>query len=547
MNTISKILGTIIGVFAWFTILHAGNVKWSGTTSQNWSAPTAWVGNIVPTSIDTALFDGTSTNPCHVDSNTSCAKLVINGWGQTLTINAGDTLTVNGDLSQAGAASTVEFANAATSVLNIGGNLTNTSGTFNTVNGEVRFVGTDQQTVEGVSSFHNLTINGSWYVSFSANVSVAGLLTLSGAGIKMNGDTLSVAAVSGGYYNGYVDGTIIRTLSGAGTYVFPTGSTGGSTGAGYVTMHATAGSFPATVEVTSLGSHAAFVSDPAHSLARQWILTTLTGSVDSADLTFEYQSGEADPADEQAYVLGLYNGSAWIIESSGVPDTTDPYMHTLSMNGATTIPGTWTAGKPSALPIVLSFFTASVTSARYVNLNWWTESETNTLGFIVERRDGDAAARTAVSGLIPGAGTSLQRHNYSFTDTAVSAGTHYYRLKEVDLDGTATYSTEIKVAVTGVLGAPDTHRLPSSFGLGQNYPNPFNPSTVINYELPKAEYVRLVVYDMLGREVATLLDGAQDAGYKSVEFSAAILPSGIYYYRLQAGNFIETKKLLLLK
>ncbi len=92
-----------------------------------------------------------------------------------------------------------------------------------------------------------------------------------------------------------------------------------------------------------------------------------------------------------------------------------------------------------------------------------------------------------------------------------------------------------------------TSGIPSQFALQQNYPNPFNPTTVINYELPKAAYVHLTVYDMLGREVATLVNGVQDAGYKSVQFSAENLPSGIYAYRLTAGTYVEVKKMALLK
>jgi|GEM_PF-4931020 len=89
--------------------------------------------------------------------------------------------------------------------------------------------------------------------------------------------------------------------------------------------------------------------------------------------------------------------------------------------------------------------------------------------------------------------------------------------------------------------------IPKEFALGQNYPNPFNPTTVISYQLPVASYVTLKVYNMLGQEVATLINGMQDAGYKSVEFTAANLPSGIYTYRLTAGTFVEVKKMLMIK
>jgi len=200
----------------------------------------------------------------------------------------------------------------------------------------------------------------------------------------------------------------------------------------------------------------------------------------------------------------------------------------------------------AALPIQLASLTAT-TLAIGVQLDWTTLGEVNNLGFYVERRAQNAGAFGTVSNLIPGAGTSLQEHNYQWTDTKVTDGGYNYRLRLVDLSGTNTYSGAITVTVSGVLGVGDTRALPTEFALRQNYPNPFNPSTVINYELPRAVYVRLVVYDMLGREVATLVNGAQDAGYKSVEFSAANLPSGIYAYRLTAATFVEVKKTVLMK
>jgi hypothetical protein len=89
--------------------------------------------------------------------------------------------------------------------------------------------------------------------------------------------------------------------------------------------------------------------------------------------------------------------------------------------------------------------------------------------------------------------------------------------------------------------------VPATFKLVQAYPNPFNPNTSISYQLPTQSYITLKIFDVLGKEVVTLVNDIEEAGYKSIIFNANGLPSGVYYYRLQAGNFIETKKLLLLR
>ena len=89
--------------------------------------------------------------------------------------------------------------------------------------------------------------------------------------------------------------------------------------------------------------------------------------------------------------------------------------------------------------------------------------------------------------------------------------------------------------------------MPKSFRLEQNYPNPFNPSTTIRYGLPNRSHVTLIVYNILGQLVTTLVNGEQEAGYHEVKFDGSRLASGVYFYRLQAGTYVETKKLLLLK
>jgi hypothetical protein len=92
-----------------------------------------------------------------------------------------------------------------------------------------------------------------------------------------------------------------------------------------------------------------------------------------------------------------------------------------------------------------------------------------------------------------------------------------------------------------------SEHLPTVYALGQNYPNPFNPATVIRYQLPVTGKVVLKVYDLLGREIRTLVDGVQEAGERTVEFNAGELPSGTYVYKLLAGTFLDVKKMVVLK
>jgi hypothetical protein len=104
-------------------------------------------------------------------------------------------------------------------------------------------------------------------------------------------------------------------------------------------------------------------------------------------------------------------------------------------------------------------------------------------------------------------------------------------------------TTTIRITTVGI---PEELRgVPVAYALAQNYPNPFNPSTTIRYSLPNRSHVTLTVFNTLGQQVSTLVQTEQDAGYREVQFNAQNLPSGVYFYRLQAGSFTETKKLLL--
>lgn len=189
----------------------------------------------------------------------------------------------------------------------------------------------------------------------------------------------------------------------------------------------------------------------------------------------------------------------------------------------------------AVVPVELASFTASV-NENAVELSWITASEVNNSGFNVERKTQNTEWENV--GFVEGHGTTTENQSYSFNDKDLSSGSYSYRLKQVDFDGTFMYH---ELAETIEIGSIKT------FALQQNYPNPFNPATTIIYQLPTEGQVSLKIYDMLANEVATLVNEIKTAGEYQVNFNAAALSSGIYFYRLQVGNFVETKRMMLMK
>jgi hypothetical protein len=190
---------------------------------------------------------------------------------------------------------------------------------------------------------------------------------------------------------------------------------------------------------------------------------------------------------------------------------------------------------PTIVPVELISFSSSV-EGNVVNLSWLTATELNNLGFEIERGSNETDWRTI--GFIEGKGTTSEPQQYSYIDklTGIESTKLYYRLKQIDFDGSFEYSNTIEVEIA-----------PSVFSLSQNYPNPFNPNTTIKYSIPLSSNVVIKVFNVLGDEVTTLVDAQKQAGTYELIFNAENLSSGVYFYQLKAGDFIETKKMLLMK
>ena len=191
------------------------------------------------------------------------------------------------------------------------------------------------------------------------------------------------------------------------------------------------------------------------------------------------------------------------------------------------------------IPVEITLFEGSF-EGDVVNLKWITATETNNFGFEVERASLSASPLPFWEkiGFVNGNGTTTNRVTYNFTDKNILSSRYYYRLKQIDMDGTYEYSNEVLIEINTL----------NEFQLFQNYPNPFNPSTEIFYVIPKSGKITLKVYNIIGSEVATLVDGFVNAGKHSIKFNAKDFASGIYFYRMNTDdNFISARKMLLVK
>jgi len=231
--------------------------------------------------------------------------------------------------------------------------------------------------------------------------------------------------------------------------------------------------------------------------------------------------------------LNITNQSATAMVSW---DETNSAM--LAANPLLSITNSYVGTFDNPLPVELSSFTASSNQSA-VNLKWQTATEVNNYGFEIERASSSTMPLQVWEkvGFVNGNGNSNSPKTYSFSDNNPSGGSKFlYRLKQIDNDGQFEYSDAIEVEI-----------VPKEFVLYQNYPNPFNPVTTIRYQLPKESKVVIKIYNILGAEVMELINEQKEPGIYEADFNAASLSSGTYIYKISADNFVQTKKMILLK
>jgi hypothetical protein len=250
-------------------------------------------------------------------------------------------------------------------------------------------------------------------------------------------------------------------------------------------------------------------------------------------------SGPDLPIDVQ---YDLPNGAAMTLRDQlgGVILNLGPFTG----SGTVTIPGSYTnvfakclllMDYVNVIPVELTSFTA-IAKDEGVLLNWTTATEINNHIFEIERKTEKTEFRTI--GYVEGNGTTTEPRSYSFTDRNAENGINYYRLKQIDYNGTFSYSPIVEVDVAS----------PLTFNLSQNYPNPFNPSTTIEFSLPEdVSNVKLSIYNTLGIKVAELVNTNLVAGQYSYQWDASNVATGTYFYELRTDKFVSVKKMILMK
>ena len=457
--------------------MFAGNKTWNGSTGTDWNVGANWNGGNVPNIGDNAI----------IPSGLANYPIVTNGTIDIKDINIDGT-----------------------------GSLTITGGTVNAV-GELEFLKT-------TAPYGTVTLSGG-----TLNVKN---LKFAGAGtfIQNENDGISLLTISHDYKN-----------EGGGSF----NSTGGTiqfTGSGGRAADFSTGTNQFYNIIVDAGVDPKFDNSGGGIISVAGNFTNNNSSLDVTNSVFTF-NGTGDQqissASTTADVLSTFgtliidkpSGTAQLLTDIGVETTFTPVSGTLDQNGKQFYVG----GSSTPFPVELVTFSANI-SDNGIILNWLTATEVNNYGFEVQRSNN--ADKWDILGFVEGQGNSNSPKEYIYTDAVVSfAGTYYYRLKQIDNDGTYKYSVKIEVDFNS----------PNDFKLNQNYPNPFNPSTTISFSLPVSGNVSLKIFNALGEEITSLVESFLESGVHTFNFNAEGLTSGLYVYQLSTSNAIQTRKMLYLK
>ncbi|MCZ6777211.1 MAG: T9SS type A sorting domain-containing protein [Ignavibacteria bacterium] len=421
------------------------------------------------------------------------------------------------------------------------------NGIFDCGTATVSLVGTSNQSI-AASTFCHLIVDNPAGVTLAGDVSIApgGSLTLTNGNIITGIHTLGIDETSASALvvgSNRILGTISRAIAfgsvdiyyfaDSKSFVVPNGINNPSN----LTVTAYPNANPPNLASTA----------DTNKIAKRYYTITATGGAPGFIYTLRLPYEQTEVRGTEAnYVFWKNPGTGWLNAGSLVVDTSDNYVQQIGLTGFSD----WAiAENDAALPIQLAYFNAAViANSNSVHVTWRTITETNNYGFYVQQSvDNTSSFVDLPNSFVPGQGTTLIPHDYSWTHHGVPQGTYYYRLKQVDLDGTIHFTEAVQVIVDGVTSADDK-TVPAVFSLTQNYPNPFNPSTTITFTVEKRGQTTLSVFNLIGQQIATLFSGDAEPGrVYTTRFDATSLANGIYFYKLVSNEQSSIKKMILLK
>ncbi len=528
----------------------SGTIQTTGAATMNFngtSGPSLTFGGAVAPVFTTA--SGTTVNFANGYTNLVTSPSFSSGTNintLNVTIDPGTTLTNNGNTIVYGdltSSSTSTFVNAANATLEVRGNISNNVTLTATASGNtVKYNGTSTQTIKP-TSYVNLTVDNSTGVSTSSGTTtVSGTLNLTSGIITTTTSNVlkitSTGSVSGGSATSYINGPV--TKAGNTDFVFPTGKNGkwmrvGISGIASAATEITAEYFSgAYTDVSNLDASLAEVSE-----AEYWDISRSVTS-DPVKLKFYWENAtNSEILSCNNLTIAHYTGGKWINE----PATVTPGSScSAGGSGSVEMTGTVSTFSPfgfggggggGALPVKLVSFDAEPVE-NTVHTEWITELEINNSHFIVER--GTDGVEFAALARIEGKGNSTVMHNYEFVDNNPLKGTSYYRLRQVDFDGTQSYSPVSAVTFN--------EPLQSAFHV---YPNPTDNELFLNVSNPAGE-VHVTIYDLTGRKMfEQIYPVTKDKKNETITVQAKyLLPTGAYLLSATT-NGAEYRERMILK
>ncbi len=284
---------------------------------------------------------------------------------------------------------------------------------------------------------------------------------------------------------------------------------------------------------------------------KYWVMNRFGNGTFTSTMTFNLGTNiislddQLNPTNLKLFRRDFNSDGTWTEIATAINATADA----VTFDGITTT-GQYAIGTvgDSPLPIQLAYFGGSVVNTDDVLLSWQTVTELNNYGFYVQRRaEAQEQFVELPNSFVAGNGTTIQPNDYAWTDENVAPGRYYYRLRQVDLDGTVHFTDAAEVNVELLAGVIN-EETPNTFALEQNYPNPFNPSTKIQFSVEKSGIAELTVFNLVGQTVATIYSGYAETGRRyQVDFDASNLTNGVYFYKLTSNNESSIRKMTLLK